>query len=149
MGTTCSIRARCFRRCTRASSRAACTCMAGACRSAICRGCDVTAREVVRARNEAEVANAVLAALADKSPFEIVSSGSKRTYGRPVSAERILDISALKGIIKYEPEELVVSAHAATPIKEIEAALAERKQMLGFEPVDWSALLGGHQASAT
>jgi glycolate oxidase FAD binding subunit len=109
----------------------------------------VTAREIVVARSEAEIADAVLAALDDKSPFEIVSSGSKREYGRPVSAERILDVSALRGIIKYEPEELVISAHAATPVKEIEAVLAERKQMLGFEPVDWSALFGGDQASAT
>jgi glycolate dehydrogenase FAD-binding subunit len=109
----------------------------------------VTAREIVVARSEAEIADAVLAALDDKSPFEIVSSGSKRDFGRPVSAGRILDVSALKGIIKYEPEELVVSAHAATPVKEVEATLAERKQMLGFEPVDWSALFGGDQASAT
>jgi glycolate oxidase FAD binding subunit len=109
----------------------------------------VSAREIVVARSEAEIADAVVAALEEKSPFEIVSSGSKREYGRPVSAERILDVSALKGIIKYEPEELVISAYAATPIKEVEAALAERKQMLGFEPVDWSAAFGGDQASAT
>jgi glycolate dehydrogenase FAD-binding subunit len=109
----------------------------------------VSAREIVVARSEAEVADAVVAALEEKSPLEIVSSGSKREYGRPVSAERILDVSALKGIIKYEPEELVISAFAATPIKEVEAALAERKQMLGFEPADWSAAFGGDQASAT
>lgn len=107
------------------------------------------AREIVVARNEAEVADAVLAALDDKSPFEIVSGGSKRDYGRPVSAERMLDVSALKGILKYEPEELVFTARAATSLKDIEAALAERKQMLGFEPVDWSALFGGDPARAT
>jgi glycolate oxidase FAD binding subunit len=107
------------------------------------------ARETIVARSEAEVADVVLAALDDKSPFEIVSSGSKRNYGRPVSAERTLDVSALKGIIKYEPEELVFTARAATPLKEIEAALAERKQMLGFEPVDWSALFGGDNGRAT
>jgi glycolate oxidase FAD binding subunit len=109
----------------------------------------VTAREIVVARSEAEIADAVLAALDDKSPFEIVSSGSKRDFGRPVSAERILDVSALKGIIKYEPEELVITAHAATPIKEIEAALAERKQMLGFEPADWCTLFGDDHGRAT
>jgi glycolate oxidase FAD binding subunit len=109
----------------------------------------VTAREIVVARDEAEIADAVLAALDDKSPFEIVSSGSKRDFGRPVSAERILDVSAVKGLIKYEPEELVVSAHAATPLKEIEAVLAEKKQMLGFEPVDFSAVFGGDAGRAT
>jgi len=107
------------------------------------------AREIIVARSEAEIADAVLAALDDKSPFEIVSSGSKRDYGRPVSAERILDVGGLTGIIKYEPEELVFSAHAATPLTEIEAALAEKKQMLGFEPADWGALFGGESGRAT
>jgi glycolate oxidase FAD binding subunit len=109
----------------------------------------VTAREIVVAKSEAEIADAVLAALDDQSPFEIVSSGSKRDFGRPVSAERILDVSALKGLITYEPEELVVRAYAATPLKEIEAALAEKKQMLGFEPADFSALFGGVTGRAT
>jgi glycolate oxidase FAD binding subunit len=107
------------------------------------------ARETIVARSEAEVADAVKDALADKTAVEIVSNGSKRDYGRPVSAERMLDVSALKGIIKYEPEELVFTARAATPIREIDAALAERKQMLGFEPVDWGALFGGDGGLAT
>jgi glycolate oxidase FAD binding subunit len=107
------------------------------------------AREIVVARSEAEIADAVLAALDDKSPFEIVSGGGKRSYGRPVSAGRIVDVGALSGIIKYEPEELVFSAHAATPLKEIEAALSEKKQMLGFEPADWTALFGGDPGRAT
>src|SRR5262245_31316960 len=108
-----------------------------------------TTRETIVARSEAEVADAVLAALDDKAPFEIVSSGSKRDYGRPASAERALYVSALKGIIKYEPEERVCTPRAATPLREIEAALAERKQMLGFEPVDWGALFGGDGGRAT
>lgn len=107
------------------------------------------AREIVVARSEAEIADAVRAALDDKATFEIVSNGSKRDFGRPVSAERTLDVSSLSGILNYEPEELVVTAQAATPIKDIEAALAERRQMLGFEPVDWSALFGGHPGRAT
>ena len=107
------------------------------------------AGEIVVARSEAEVVDAVLAAVSDKRAFEIVAGGGKRAFGRPVSAKRVLDTSALSGIIKYEPEELVFSAHAATPLKEIEAALAERKQMLGFEPADWGALFGGDPGRAT
>ena len=105
--------------------------------------------EILVARTEAEVAQAVAASLDDQSPFEIVSAGGKRDFGRPVSAERILDVSALTGIIKYEPEELVLSARAATPLTDIEGALRERKQMLGFEPADWSALFGGEHGRAT
>jgi glycolate oxidase FAD binding subunit len=107
------------------------------------------APDIVVAHTEVEVVEAVAAALDDKSPFEIVSGGGKRDFGRPVSAERILDVSALKGIVKYEPEELVLTARAATPLKEIEAALAEKNQMLGFEPADWGALFGGERERAT
>jgi glycolate oxidase FAD binding subunit len=106
-------------------------------------------RDIVVARTEADVAEAVVAALDDKSPFEIVSGGGKRDFGRPVSAERILNVSALNGIIKYEPEELVLTARAATPLKQVKAALSEKKQMLGFEPADWSTLFGGERQCAT
>lgn len=109
----------------------------------------VNTQDKLVARSEADVAGAVLASLADKSPFEIVSGGGKRDFGRPVSAARILDVGALTGIIKYEPEELVISAHAATPLKEIEVALSDRKQMLGFEPADWSPLFGSDHGRAT
>jgi glycolate oxidase FAD binding subunit len=108
-----------------------------------------TTRELLVARTEAEVCAAVSTAMEEKLPFEIVSGGGKREFGRPVSAARILDVSALKGILKYEPEELVITARAATPLTDIEAALSERKQMLGFEPADWSAVFGGEQNRAT
>src|SRR5262245_39184083 len=150
MATTCSIRARCSRRCMPASSAARCMCMAVACRSATCRGCDVTStKDIVAAKTEAEVVEAVLAALEDKAPFEIVSRGGKRDFGRPMSAERILDVSALKGIGKYEPEELVITTAAATPLADIEAALFQKRQMLGFEPADWTAFFGGEPGQGT
>jgi glycolate oxidase FAD binding subunit len=100
-------------------------------------------------RNEAEVVDAVRGAIDDEVPVEIVSGGGKREYGRPVSAERTLNVAALKGIIKYEPEELVLTAGAATPVEEIQAALAHRKQMLGFEPADWTPLFGGAPGRST
>jgi len=43
-----------------------------------------------------------------------------------------LDLSGLSGVILYEPEELVLSAQAGTPLDEIEALLAERGQHLAF-----------------
>jgi len=100
-------------------------------------------------RNEAEIADAVAGAMERGTAFEIISRGGKRNFGRPVAAGTILDVGALSGILKYEPEELVVSARAATPLAEIEAALAERRQMLGFAPADWSALFGGYAGGAT
>ena len=65
--------------------------------------------------NETEVADAVREAAEKGSSFEIVANGTKREFGRPVSATTILNVSALSGIMKYEPEELVLTARAATP----------------------------------
>ena len=74
--------------------------------------------------------------------FEIIGAGTKRNLGRPVSAGAILDVSRLSGVIDYQPEELVFSAKAGTPLAEIEAMLDARNQMLGFEPCDWAPLFG-------
>ncbi len=42
----------------------------------------------------------------------------------------------------------MLTAGAATPLAEIEAALAEARQMLAFEPPDWDRLLGAPAAEA-
>lgn len=81
--------------------------------------------------------------------LEIVSSGTKRNVGRPVAAEAVLDMKAISGILDYKPEELVLSARAGTKLAEIEPILAQRGQMLGFEPCDWGALFGGAASEQT
>ena len=100
-------------------------------------------------RSESETVEAVRAATAAKMGLEIVSGGTKRDYGRPVAAHAILDTSALTGIVKYEPEELVLTARAGTPLAEIETLLASRNQMLGFSPADWGPLFGKPKGKAT
>ncbi len=90
-----------------------------------------------------EVAELVAAALTDDEPLEIVGQGSRRALGRPVVASRMLDVSGLTGISLYEPEELVLTAAAGTPLAEIGVVLAEKGQMPAFEPPDFSRLLGG------
>jgi glycolate oxidase FAD binding subunit len=54
-----------------------------------------------------------------------------------------------RGIIAYDPTELVITARCGTPLREIEAALAENNQMLAFEPPHFGAgaTLGGMVAS--
>ncbi|PWC33426.1 glycolate oxidase subunit GlcE [Azospirillum sp. TSO35-2] len=82
----------------------------------------------------AQVADAVRWALSAGEPLELLGSGSRRGLGRPVQAAHALDLSALSGVIAYEPEELVLTALAGTPMDEIRALLAERGQHLAFEP---------------
>jgi len=100
-------------------------------------------------KDEADVAEAVREAAKKGSSFEIASGGTKRDFGRPVNTGAILDVSALSGILKYEPEELVLTARAATPIAEIQATLAEKRQMLAFEPADWGPLFDAAAGRAT
>jgi len=78
------------------------------------------------------------------SPLKICGSGSKDFYGNSVQANE-LKVTEHSGIINYEPTELVITARAGTPISEIENALDEQGQMLGFEPPHYAstATLGG------
>jgi glycolate oxidase FAD binding subunit len=82
-------------------------------------------------------------AAAERKTLEIVAGGSKRRLGRFSPTDLVFDVSLLAGIVDYEPAELVLTARAATPMKEIEAQLAANRQMLAFEPPDWRGLLGG------
>jgi glycolate oxidase FAD binding subunit len=92
--------------------------------------------------DERELVDIVAAAVAREEALELVGSGSRRGLGRPLQTPHVLDLSAFSGIRAYEPEELVLTAGPATPMSEIEAALAARGQLLAFEPPDWRALHG-------
>ena len=105
--------------------------------------------EGLKPREAKEVEQAVAWAAAEKRPLSVVGGGTKRAIGRPEQAELSLDVSGLTGITLYEPEELVLSARAGTPLAEIEAALAEKGQELAFEPGDLGPLLGGEAGKAT
>jgi glycolate oxidase FAD binding subunit len=96
-----------------------------------------------------QAVEAVAWAVAEDAPLEVLGRGSKRALGRPVQAAHSLDLSRLTGITLYEPEELVLSARAGTPLAEIEAALEEKRQMLAFEPADLGPLLGGAPGGAS
>ncbi len=96
-----------------------------------------------------ELRDAVGEALAADEPLELVGGGSKRGLGRPMQTPRTLDLSRLSGIRDYAPSELVLTAGAATPLAEIEAALEQNRQILAFEPPDWRALLGAPDTRPT
>ncbi len=87
---------------------------------------------------------------ASKAPLQIRAGGSKDFYGGPLQAEgEPLDMRAYRGILDYEPKELVLTVRAGTPLTEIEAAMAKEGQMLPFEPprFNTAATIGGTVAT--
>ena len=92
----------------------------------------------------AELRDRVIAADRDARPLCLRGGGSKDFYGQPPAGD-VLDTRAWRGIVSYEPTELVVTARCGTPLGELQAALAERQQMLAFEPPAFGpgATIGG------
>src|SRR5262245_30942985 len=92
--------------------------------SPICRASDAPVSDTLSPTSAEDVAAAAQEACAREQPLEIVGGGPKRGWGRPVKSNRILDLSGLRGVPLYEPDDLVLSAKAGTPMAEIEALLA-------------------------
>ena len=92
--------------------------------------------------NLGEVAEAVQQAMAETSRLEVRATGTKRHLGRAATYDHVLDVSKMSGIIDYQPEELVLTLRAATPMNLVEAALADARQMLAFEPPSMTRILG-------
>ena len=80
-----------------------------------------------------ELRDRILAAAADRRPLCIRGGATKDFYGQLPSGDP-LDTRAVAGIVEYEPTELVVRVLCGTPLADVESALAERGQMLAFEP---------------
>lgn len=93
--------------------------------------------------NLKDIEETVRWAAAGGKSLEIVGHGSKRLMGRPAQHDATLDLSGLSGIVLYEPQELVLSVRAGTPVADIAALLASKGQELAFEPMDYGPLLGG------
>lgn len=90
----------------------------------------------------AQLADTVQWALSAAEPMEVLGTGTKRGLGRPVQAGYALDLSALSGVVAYEPDELVLTVKAGTPLAEVLPMLAERRQHFAFEPQDLGPLYG-------
>lgn len=76
--------------------------------------------------------------------LRIIGSGTKSALTAGSSprraAARVLSVAEHRGVLEYRPEELVITARAGTPLRELEQTLAEADQYLPFEP---PRLLGG------
>ena len=79
--------------------------------------------ETLKPETAEQVLDAVKWAAASESPLAVKGQGSKEGFGRAIEADCRLDLSGLTGIGCYEPNELFMTAGAATTLAEIEAAL--------------------------
>ena len=77
-------------------------------------------------------------------PLNIVGGNSKPFLGRKRTGTS-LEIGPHRGIVHYDPAELILTVRAGTPLTEIESVLSEAGQMLAFEPpnFDGRATIGG------
>lgn len=92
----------------------------------------------------ASLQEAVKSTQAKKHSLAIVGGGSK-SFLQAATADAELHLSEHCGVIDYQPSELFITARAGTPLAEIEAMLADHKQMLACEPPHFgnTATLGG------
>ncbi|ENO85698.1 glycolate oxidase subunit GlcE [Thauera linaloolentis] len=90
----------------------------------------------------------VCTALATGTPLLIQGGGTKAFHGR-LGRGALLDTRGHRGIVGYDPTELVVTARAGTLVAELDAVLDASGQMLAFEPAQFGgqATVGGMVAA--
>ena len=83
----------------------------------------------------AQMMDTVAQAAANKSTLYIQGNGSKaHLAGFQPSAHAVLDTRSYSGIVSHLPSELYITVNAGTPVREVDAALAQHGQYLAFEP---------------
>lgn len=91
--------------------------------------------------SEEAASRIIRAASASSATLEIRGGGTRTLLPGPVSRD-VLSSAGLSGIVAYNPAEMTMTAKSGTPLDEVAAALAERRQMLSFEPLDLRPVLG-------
>ena len=83
-------------------------------------------------------------ALAENAALKIFAGRTKSFLGRQHDGIP-LDLSALTGVVSYEPNELILVARPGTKLNEIEALCRSENQYFAFEPPAWgaAATIGG------
>lgn len=91
-----------------------------------------------------ELQQQVAQAVGNRTALNIHGSHSKSFLGN-TPAGTPLDTRAHRGIVNYEPTELVITARSGTTLQDVETLLAAHQQMLAFEPPRFGdhATLGG------
>jgi glycolate oxidase FAD binding subunit len=100
--------------------------------------------EIFAPKTEVELADVISAG----GSFVVEGLGSKRSYGCVVKELSVLSLAAFQGVAIYEPDELILEAGTATPLRVIQKLLHDKNQMLAFEPPDYSHLWGASHSGS-
>lgn len=92
-------------------------------------------------RDTADLVEIVAAAQANQQPLELIGHASKRGLGAPVAARPVV-MAGFTGVQLYEPDELVLTAGANTPMAQIHETLAAAGQHLAFDPPNLAPFYG-------
>ena len=109
----------------------------------------MTVLSQMRPVDEREFSRVLAEAAATGAPLEVSGGGTKQGIGRPMQTAANVSAKAMRGVTLYEPTEMVMSARAGTPLSQIESDLADRGQMLAFEPLELGPLMGGEAGQGT
>jgi glycolate oxidase FAD binding subunit len=93
-------------------------------------------------RDEQDVVDLLASMVSEGKPVEVSGFSTKRKLGRPVSAENVLRTDRLSGIRLYEPDEMVITVGAGTPLLDVVDLIGKQGQRLAFEPFDFPGLYG-------
>ena len=97
-----------------------------------------------------QVIEQVRTALSKQRPLSVQGNNTKSQLGRSTGeGGEIISLSTHKGIVQYEPVELILTARAGTTLAEIDKVLAEHNQMLACDPRRYNgqATIAGSLAS--
>lgn len=107
-------------------------------------------RDIVRATSETDVVDAIRGANERREAIVITGGATRLGVGDPPARyDLALDLSAVRGIVEYEPDDLVATVRGGTTLAELAAALAPRGQRWPVEPgLPERATVAGTLASA-
>jgi len=97
---------------------------------------------------ESDIAEVIRSYVSTGQPLDIIGGETKRGLGFAQPFDQ-LSMASHAGIVSCEPEEMIVTVRAGTPLAEVEDALARHGQCLAFEPSSWNGLWHPHGTVST
>ena len=85
----------------------------------------------------------------EREPLTIIGHETKVNLGQVTDTKSIINLRAISGIEIYDPNELVITVKAGTPVAEVIDILDQNNQYLSFEPPDFGLLLDATKNAGT